>query len=137
MVIVLFTKTAFDGKGLGIAIGQGHHDVALIEDGHDGGMVLEHGEGSLHARHGHCLDFPFEEACCRCYNFNVQFLIFSFHQFFSFGDGFIDGSDEAEGCFGVLIHFTVHDHIESADGFFDRYHGAFESGELFGDVEGL
>jgi hypothetical protein len=61
-----------------------------------------------------------------------------FSQYFlSFFDGFIDGTYEVEGGFGILIHLAIHDHIEPFDGIFDVHHTTFDPGELFGYVERL
>jgi hypothetical protein len=37
----------------------------------------------------------------------------------------LDGTYQVEGCFGILIHFTVHDHVEAFDGVLDGHQHAF------------
>ena len=60
-----------------------------------------------------------------------------FHQFLTLSDSIVDGTNKVECCFRILIHFTVHDHVETADGFFDRHQYTFQTGELLGNVERL
>lgn len=46
-ILVLFAETTVDGEFVWLIIGVRNHHLAFLEDGHDGGMVLEHGEGPL------------------------------------------------------------------------------------------
>ena len=57
--------------------------------------------------------------------------------FFTFFDRIVDGPYQVESRFGIFVDFSVHDHIEATDGFFDRNQNAFKTGELFSHMEGL
>jgi hypothetical protein len=58
-------------------------------------------------------------------------------QFLAFFDGVVDAPYQVKGCFGIFVHFAVHDHVETTDRFVDGNQHAFETGELFSHVEGL
>ena len=71
-------------------------------------------------------------------HFQIHNLLFRLRlQFLSFLYSVFNGSYQVEGCFRVFIHFPVHNHIETADGIFQAYKYAFQTGKLFGYMERL
>src|SRR6185437_10764288 len=44
---------------------------------------------------------------------------------------------QVEGCFGIFVHFAIHDHVETTDRLVNGNQHPFEAGELFSHVEGL
>ena len=59
------------------------------------------------------------------------------HQLLTLFYRVINRPNQIECSFRIIIHFTVHDHIKSADGFFDRYQNTFQSRKGLRHVEGL
>ena len=47
MVVMLFAASALDGEFMGLVVLVGKTHFSSFEDGYDGGVVVEHGKGSL------------------------------------------------------------------------------------------
>src|SRR5688500_4194735 len=58
-------------------------------------------------------------------------------QLLTFFNSVVDATNKVGCSFRVFIHFTVHDHVESTDGFFDRYEYTFQTSEGFRNMEWL
>src|SRR5690606_13644011 len=52
-------------------------------------------------------------------------------------DGVFDGAHQVECRFGILVDFTVDNHVKAFDSILDVYQYAFEAGKLLGNVEWL
>ena len=61
-IVVLFAEAALDGELVDLVGWVGDGYFSGLEDGDDGGVMLQHGEGSLFAGDGHRGGFAFVEA---------------------------------------------------------------------------
>ena len=52
-------------------------------------------------------------------------------------DGVVDVTNQVERCFGILIYFTIHDHIKATDRLVDGHQYTFQASELLSHMEGL